>query len=69
MDRLALGAVVEDIKRTALSFRSCSFKHIPRSLNSAAHHLARSTELSNFSSFHGVVMESIRLFLCTDVKV
>jgi hypothetical protein len=57
MGRSGLGAVVADIKLMATSFQSCSFKHIPRGLNSAAHQLARSSELSSFFSFHGVVPE------------
>jgi ribonuclease HI len=69
MDRSDLGAVVADIKLMATSFQSCSFKHISRGLNSAAHQLARSSELSSFFSFHGVVPEFIRQYLCTDVKV
>jgi hypothetical protein len=51
MDRSGLGAVVADIKLMATSFQSCSFKHIPRGLNSVAHQLARSSELSSFLVF------------------
>jgi hypothetical protein len=43
-DRLVLGAIVYDIKSRAPTFVSCSFIHVSRSCNEAAHVPAMSTE-------------------------
>jgi hypothetical protein len=57
MDRSAVGTMVGDIKRLASGFTRCSFKHVHRSLNVAAHVLARSYELSFCKIFIGVIPE------------
>jgi hypothetical protein len=47
-DRSEVGSLVGDIKRLSLSFLSCSFVHVGRLCNIAAHKLARSKEPSDF---------------------
>jgi ribonuclease HI len=66
-DRSLVGIVVHDIKVLAKGFISCSFKHVNRSLNVAAHILARASrrDVCNFS-FH-VIPDLIRAELCNGV--
>ena len=67
MDRSPVGSVVGDIKRLASEFDICSFKHVVRSSNGAAHVLARSSLLSSCNFYFDVVPDCIRAELCTDV--
>jgi ribonuclease HI len=65
-DRSDLGAVIEDIKLLASSFLSCSFTHVYRNANVAAHSLARCCENSSLV-LRGVAR--IREFICNDIMV
>jgi hypothetical protein len=58
--------VVGDIKRLAVGFPSCSFKHVNRLCNSATHNLACSFEPSLCKLFVDVIPVCIRAGLCND---
>jgi hypothetical protein len=53
-DRSYLGVVIQDVKKMAASFSSCSIFHISRKLNESSHVLARRFELSSSVMFHFV---------------
>jgi hypothetical protein len=66
-DRSPVGMLVRDIKRMAMNFGSAIFRHVKRSLNVAAHILARTCDVTSlgFISFSAPV--SIRKTFCIDV--
>jgi hypothetical protein len=66
-DRSEVGSLVGDIKRLSLSFLSCSFVHVGRLCNIAAHKLARSKEPSVCKLYFDVVPDFIRDELSCDV--
>jgi ribonuclease HI len=66
IDRSQIGAVVYDIKSWASKFVSCSFIHVNRSCNEAAHVLARSAEHDVESTWFSDVPETIRTIVCTE---
>ena len=67
MDRSEVGVVVSDIKRLVACFSPVSFCHVKRSLNAAAHILARSCEFASSKVVYYSTPECIRQTLCTDV--
>lgn len=66
-DRSSVGCVVSDFKVLASRFLSCSFKHVNRLCNAAAHVLARRAELNPCNSHRGVIPDCIQDVLCNDV--
>jgi hypothetical protein len=66
MDRSFLGVVIQDIKKMASLFSSCSFLHVPRLLNESAHVLARCSEQFGFASFRLEAPVCIHEILCND---
>ena len=68
VDRSALGAVTEDIKRLACLAPSCSFIHVFRGANALAHYLARACEYSGVVS-RGVAPDCIQEQICKDIMV
>jgi hypothetical protein len=66
-DRTLVGSLVGDIQRLASEFFVCSFKHVGRKLNGAAHILARSSELSKCNLSFDVIPDCIRDVLCSDI--
>jgi hypothetical protein len=58
---------VRDIKFLAKAFKSCSFKHVGRSLNKVAHVLARSCDSESCNFYFSVVPAAVRKELCNDV--
>ena len=68
VDRSALGAVTEDVKRQARSISTCSFIHVYRGANVSAHALARSCEFSGVVS-RGVAPDCIRMHICNGLLV
>jgi hypothetical protein len=66
-DRSEVGSVVLDIKQMVASFSSSTFRHVYRSMNEAAHILARTCDVFSpgFVSFS--VPDCIRETICTDV--
>ena len=66
MDRSTCGPVIQDIKASACSFDSISFRHVYRGQNLAAHCLARSSEFSSMSLWRGVPPNCIRETICID---
>ena len=68
-DRSEVGPVVADIKKVAVSFISCEFRHVYRDSNVAAHLLARSCVSLPSSVWRGVSPDSIRQTICNDIMV
>jgi hypothetical protein len=66
-DRSPVGSVVGDIRSLASEFAICSFKHVGRKLNVAAHTLARCSEPSTCNLSFDVIPDCIREVLCNDV--
>jgi hypothetical protein len=66
-DRSPVGSVVQDIKVLVAGFSSVTFKHVKRSLNEAAHILARSCDLATLCFISDFAPDSIRETLCIDV--
>jgi ribonuclease HI len=66
-DHSILGVVIQDMKKTASSFISCSFSHISRKLNKSAHVLAKRSELFGFAVFQHVPQECIPEILCNEL--
>jgi hypothetical protein len=65
-DRSLFGPVIVDIKRMALGFASCEFRHVFRGLNVSAHLLAKHVLVPLV--LYGVVFlrtASVRLFVMT----
>jgi ribonuclease HI len=69
VDRSFCGPVIEDVKLAAASFESCSFTHVSRSLNMAAHCLARLCEFSVDAVWRGVPPDCIREAICNDIMI
>jgi hypothetical protein len=69
VDRSLFGPVIEDIKRLAMTFSSCEFRHVYRSLNVAAHILARSCASFPSSVWRGVSPDCIREAICNDIMI
>jgi ribonuclease HI len=67
-DRSDVGLVLKDIKVLAEGFSSVSFKHVRRSLNEAAHLLARSCDLASLGFISDFALDLIRETLCNYVK-
>jgi ribonuclease HI len=61
------GVIIQDMKKMASSFVSCSFFHISRKLNESAHVLAKRSELYGFVVFRDVPPDCIREILCNDL--
>jgi ribonuclease HI len=69
MDRSCYGPVIEDVKRLARSFVSCSFKHVYRVANVVAHVLARRCEFSVDAVWRVSPPECIREDICNDIMI
>lgn len=67
-DRSLLGTVIEDIKFNSKTFNSCSFRHVFRILNVAAHELARGVSSVSYV-WRDVPPDLIRETLCTDLMI
>ena len=63
-DRSTLGSVLDDIKRLAVSFSSCEFRHVFQTSNEAAHLLARSCASFPSMVWHGVSPDLIWQTIC-----
>jgi ribonuclease HI len=68
-DRSSCGTVIHDIRRMADSFSSCSFRHVYRGLNAAAHSLAKFSKFSLNSVWRGCAADCIREIICKDIMV
>ena len=66
-DRSPVGSVVMDIKLMVDGVSSATFRHVKRSLNEAAHILARTCDLSSVGFISNSAPEFIRETLCIDV--
>jgi hypothetical protein len=66
LDRSSTGAIVYDIKFRTTKFLSCSFKHVNRLCNRAAHVLAKSAEHDQGSCWFNEPPEFIRAIICTE---
>jgi hypothetical protein len=67
-DRSSVGNVVANIKFSRADFSSLSFRHVHRSLNGAAHTLARTCDTCSSDSLFDFAPDCIRETLCIDVK-
>jgi hypothetical protein len=65
-DRSSCGTVIRDIKKLAKTFRSCSFHHVNRVINAAAHSLAKLSESLIYLVWPGVTPDCIREIICND---
>ena len=67
-DRSPTGAIVHDIKKKATTFVSCSFKHVSRSCNEAAHILAKSADHVQVDSscWFNAYPDEIRNIICNE---
>ena len=65
-DRSHIGVLVHDIKSRASKFNSCTFTHVNRCCNMAAHVLARSSEYDLGSGWFNLVPDVIRTIVCTE---
>jgi hypothetical protein len=65
-DQSNIGAIIYDIKSRAPKFVSCSFVHISRLCNEAAHVLAKSAESDKGSCWFNVIPEIIRTIVCNE---
>jgi hypothetical protein len=68
-DRSSCGRVARDIKNLEKTFRSCSFRHVNRVINAAAHSLAKFSESLICSVWHGVTPDCIREIICNDIMI
>ena len=66
-DRSPAGSVVMDIKHMVDGFSSATFRHVRRSLNEAAHILAKTCNLSGLGFFSNSAPDCIWETLCFDV--
>jgi hypothetical protein len=66
-DRSSVGTVVCEIKKKVTRFVSVTFQHTKRSLNEAAHILARSCDVTTLGFISFSAPDSIRKTLCIDV--
>jgi hypothetical protein len=67
-DRSPVGMVVADIKFLAGAFSSVDFIHFHRSLNGAAHILARTCNVASSGFILDNVLDCIMDAICTDLK-
>jgi ribonuclease HI len=67
LDRSSVGSVVLGIKKLAMGFSSVAFHHVNRSLNEAAHILARTCDVTSNGFISSLVPECIRKTLCIDI--
>ena len=67
-DRSLVGNVVADIKFLRADFSLVSFRHVHRSLNEAAHTLARTCDSSSSGALFDFAPDCIREILCIDLK-
>jgi ribonuclease HI len=68
-DRSLCGPVIHDIRSLASSFASCSFVHVYRHLNVAAHRLAKLSHSTVCSVWRGFAPECIREIICNDLLI
>jgi ribonuclease HI len=61
--------MIHDIRNISNTFTSCSFRHVNRALNVAAHCLAKLSESVICTVWHGVVPDYIREKLCNDIMI
>jgi hypothetical protein len=66
-DRSPVGSVVMDIKMLVGRFESAIFKHVYRSLNKAAHILAKTCDVSTLGIISNFAPDCILETLCIDV--
>jgi ribonuclease HI len=66
LDRSLTGAIVHDIKLRATKFVSCTFKHVYRSCNEAAHVLAKTAEHDQGSCWFNEPPDVIWAIICTE---
>jgi hypothetical protein len=66
-DRSPVGAMVKDIKLLVAGFASATFRHVRRSLNEAAHILARTCDVTSLGFISNSAPACIRKTLCIDV--
>jgi ribonuclease HI len=66
-DRSLVGSVVTDVKRMVVHFDKAIFRHVMRSLNEAAHILARTCDVSSLGFISSSTPNSIMKTLCIDV--
>ncbi|XBI35755.1 hypothetical protein VPH35_121403 [Triticum aestivum] len=66
-DRSPIGAIVHDIRKCATKFVSCTFIHVNRSCNEAAHVLAKSAEHDVWSCWINEFPDVIRTIICNEL--
>jgi hypothetical protein len=66
-DRSQVGSVVMDIKHWVPRLSSATFRHVNRSLNGAAHILARTCDVTSTGFISDFAPDCIRDTLCIDV--
>ena len=66
-DHSSVRSVVLDIREMAAGFSSALFRHVIRSLNDAAHTLARTCDVSSLGFISALTPDCIRKTLCIDV--
>jgi hypothetical protein len=66
-DRSQVGSLIKDMKAMVTCFSSVTFRHVHRSLNEAAHILARSCTLVSLGFISDFAPECIRKTLCIDM--
>jgi hypothetical protein len=62
-----VASVTRDIKLQLANFSSATFVHVHRSLNEAAHILARAYDVSSLGFISNFALICIRKILCNDV--
>ena len=67
-DRSPVGSVVVDIRSLVTSFATVSFRHASRSINEAAHILARSCVDASLGFTLDYALDCIRQTLCIDIR-
>ena len=66
VDRSPIGAIVHDIRKCATKFGSCTFIHVNRTCNEAAHVLAKSAEHDVWSCWINEFPDVIRTIICIE---
>lgn len=67
-DRSMVGALVSDINFLAAGFLDCSFIHVNRATNAAAHLLAQCSEQTVCNTYRTVIPETLREILLSDLN-
>ncbi len=67
-DRSMVGALVSDINFLAAGFLDCSFIHVNRVTNAAAHLLAQCSEQTVCNTYRSVIPETLREVLLSDLN-